>query len=182
MNKSLSQLRGSQDIYIRLEQYDDIFSDFDMRPYGSRALSIDFLDEMKRAVSETSGAGIELMLHVPEKERNESYEATIHDRLVAHFHRHYLLLLKEKRHVLKLGITMVGLGIIFMIVATLIIFKDPSKNLLLSFFAVFLDPAAVFLLWEGMDQIIFQSKNVNPELDFYKKMSHAQGRVYFKSY
>ena len=166
-----------------LEKYTDIFSDFDIRPYSKRALSIDFLDEVRRTISDkTDEEGIEIILNMPEKERNESHETVIKERLAAHFGRQYKSLLKEKLRVLRLGGSMVIFGIISMILATLIIFKDPSKNLLLSFLVVFLEPAAWFLLWEGMDQIIFHSKKINPDLNFYKKMSDSRAHVHFKSY
>jgi hypothetical protein len=182
MEHKSSNLTETQEILIRLEHHDDIFSDFDIRPYTHRSLSVDFLEEMKRAIIDKEDTGIDLALHVPEKERNESHEAIIKERLAGHFKRHHHLLLKDKRRVLKLGGSMVGLGIIFMIAATSIIFKDPSHSLLLSFLVVFLEPAAWFLLWEGMDQIIFNSKNINPELSFYRKMSDSHSSVHFKSY
>ncbi|MEK7186949.1 MAG: hypothetical protein AAB690_01385 [Patescibacteria group bacterium] len=169
-------------ISLRLERYDDIFSDFDIRPYPSRALSVDFLDEIKRASQDKEDVGVELMLHMPEKERNESRETTIKERLTAHFKKHHLLLQEERKRILKFGIGMVVMGIFCMVAATFIIFKDPSDNILLSFLVIFLEPAAWFLLWEGMDQIIFNSKNVNPELSFYRKMSHAKSHAHFKSY
>src|SRR3989338_3508035 len=177
-----SLLKESADIYLKLEQYSDIFSDFDIRPYEERALSIDFLEEVKRAASDKEEGGIELMLHIPESKRNESEEEIIRERLVAHFKRHYSLLYKEKRRVMKLGSSMVFLGIICMIVATLIIFKDTADDLFLSFLVVFLEPAAWFLLWEGMDQIIFNSKNMNADLNFYRQMFDSRGQIHFKSY
>jgi hypothetical protein len=74
------------------------------------------------------------------------------------------------------------MGIICMVAATFVIFEDPSQNLFLSFLVVFLEPAAWFLLWEGMDQIIFNSKSLNSELNFYRKMSSPHGNIHFKSY
>ena len=182
MKDQTSLPKESADIYIKLEQYSDIFSDFDIRSYKERALSIDFIEEIKRAASGKDEGGIELMLHIPEKDRNESEEEVIKERLAAHFRRHYHLLSAEKRRVMKLGISMVIMGIIFMILATFIVFKDPADNLWLSFLVVFLEPAAWFLLWEGMDQIIFNSKNMNSNLIFYRKMFNAHKRIYFKSY
>lgn len=172
----------TSEISLRLEQYSDIFSDFDIRPYGKRALSVDFLDEIKRAVNNGNEGKIELILHVPEKERKEYEEIIIKERLTAHFKRHYHLLLKEKRHVMNLGISMATAGVVFMIIATFLLFKDPAKSLLLSFLIVLLEPAAWFLLWEGMNQIIFNSKNINPDLNFYRKMYDAHERTHFKSY
>lgn len=180
MKNSLQE--ETTEISLRLEQYDDIFSDFDIRPYSKRALSVDFIDEIKRAVVDKEDSGIELILHSPESERNEGHEIVIKERLAAHFKRHFNLLLKEKNKIMKMGISMVVMGIIFMIAATLIVFKDPTESLFFSFLLVFLEPAAWFLLWEGMDQVIFNSKEIDPDLNFYRKMSNAHGHVYFKSY
>jgi hypothetical protein len=171
----------TQEISLRLEQYDDIFSDFDVRPYERRALSSDFLTEIKRASYDKSDNGIELALYVQEKKRDASKEPVIAFRLTAHFKKHFSILQKEKRSVVLMGASMVTLGIVCMILATLIIFGDPTSNIGLSFLVVFLEPAAWFLLWEGMDQIIFTSKNMRSELDFYRKMSNEQGRIIFKS-
>jgi len=172
----------THEIPLRLEQYDDIFSDFDLRDYSQRALSVDFLEEIKRASRDKNVGGIELVLFAPEKERNETHESTIKERLAAHFRRHHDMLRKEKKGVLKLGISMVVLGIIFMVLAAYFVYRGASENLLFSFFVVFLEPAAWFLLWEGMDQVVFNSKNIDPELQFYKKMSDSHAHVHFKSY
>lgn len=172
----------TKEITIRLEQYEDIFSDFDIRPFSRRALSVDFLGEIQRASTDKSNQGIEFTLFVPEKKRDEAHEAVIKDRLVRHFTRHFGLLSQQRRGILRLGFGMVVLGIISMVSATLILYRDPTENLLLSFLLVFLEPAAWFLLWEGMAQIMFNSKSVKPELDFYRKMSHAKARIHFKTY
>ena len=182
MENTIFSPEETREISIRLEQYDDIFSDFDIRPYSKRALSVDFLDEIKRASRDKNGENIELILFAPEKERNEAHEMTIRERLAAHFKRHYHLLLEEKHKVIRLGTSMVIMGFISMIAATLIVFKDPRQSMVLSFLLVFLEPAAWFLLWEGMDQIFFHSKKINPELDFYRKMCTSHGHVHFKSY
>lgn len=177
--KHTTQLDDSQEIYIRVEQYDDIFSDFDIRPYSKRALSTDFLSEVKRAAADKNRGGIDLVIYAPANERNESSEATIRERLTEHFQKHYRLLQKDRNQVLRLGIIMIFLGIVAMIAATKIIFEDPTDNMFLSFLVVFLEPAAWFLLWEGMDQILFNSKQIYPELSFYKKMADSRGKIHF---
>jgi hypothetical protein len=172
----------TQEIFLRLEKYDDIFSDFDIRPYSRRSLSVDFLDEVRRAAKDKPFDGIELILHVPESERSESHEAVVRERLSAHFKKHHLMSLKEKRKAKKLGYTMVFFGVVFMLAATSIVFKDHTESVWLSFLVVFLEPAAWFFLWEGMDQIIFHSKAMEAEFNFYKKMAYAHSRIHFKSY
>lgn len=180
MKQSNISLSETNEIFIHLEQYDDIFSDFDMRPYSKKALSVDFLGEIKRASVDKTAEGIELVLHAPEKERSESHEATIKERLAAHFKRHFQILQKEKNKVMRLGSGMVILGIVCMVIATQIIYRDPTDDFFLSFLVVFFEPAAWFLLWEGMDKLMFESKEVNPDLEFYKKMSDSA--IHFKSY
>lgn len=171
-----------QEISLRIEHHDDIFSDFDIRPYSRRALSVDFIEEIKRASHDKNGGEIELILHLPEKERNEYHESVIRERLMAHFKKHHQMLAKEKAHVLKVGLSMSILGVICMIIASFAVFEDTTNNFGLSFLVVFLEPAAWFLLWEGMDQIIFNSKNINPNLNFYRKMVAVQGHIHFASY
>ncbi len=171
----------SQEISLSLDKYDDIFSDFDLRPYENRALSRDFVDEIRRASHDKDEGSIELIMFLPAKERDLSKEPVIVERLLNHFKRHLGLVMKERHSVLKRGIGMVVLGIIFMLIATLAVFEDPSQNHLLYLLVVFLEPAALFLLWEGMDQIIFNSKSVKPDLDFYSKMSKTGGRIRFES-
>lgn len=172
----------SHEVILQLDHYDDIFSDFDMRPYSKRALSVDFLDEIKRATGDANIGAVELVLHAPASQRNESHELLIKDRLAAHFRRHYDLLKKDKFRVLKRGWGMVFVGIAFMIAATLVAHEGAEESILLSFLLIFLEPAAWFLLWEGMDQVIFHSKTITPELEFYKKMSHERSMVHFKSF
>jgi hypothetical protein len=178
---SIFQPDESQEINIRLAHYDDIFSIFDMRPYAERALSVDFLDEIKRAVDSRDSENIELVLYLPQHKRDEAHEKNIHQRLVSHINRHYKLLSAKKRGVLGTGVSMVILGVACMIAATLVVFEDPSHDVLLSFLVVFLEPAAWFLLWEGMDQIIFNSKNINPELNFYRVMHKSEKKIRFET-
>ncbi len=169
-------------ISMQLERYSNIFSDFDAQPYPSRTLSVDFIDELKRAARDKRGGEIELILHIPKQEWNEPHNTAIKERLTTHFKKYYHLFWEEKRRILRIGISMVVMGILCMVAATLIEFKDPSRNLYTSFLIVFLEPAAWFLLWEGMDQIIFNSRHMSEDLDFYRKMSNLNGRIHFKSY
>lgn len=181
MEKATPSQNETHEIALKLEHYDDIFSDFDARSYSKRSLSVDFLDEIKRASKDKSKEGIELCLFIPSVQKNDTHEAMIKERLAEHFHRHRELLLKEKSNVLFLGLGMVFAGIIFMIAATIILWRGET-SLLSSFLVVFLEPAAWFLLWEGMSQILFNSKNINPDLDFYSKMAGTEGHIVFKSY
>ncbi len=171
----------THEISLRLEHYSDIFSDFDIRHLGKRALSVDFIDEIKRATSDVKDDEVEMVLHIPGKDRKEYEETVIKERLVAHFKKHFHLLQTEKKKILRFGISMVILGIISMIFAAFLYSRDDG-SFFSSFLIIFFEPAAWFLWWEGLDQIIFNSKSINPDLNFYRKMMNAHKRISFKSY
>jgi len=58
-------------IEIALDDYDDIFSDFDIRPYKERQVSKDFLDELKvRMATNPDNVEITLvLLYAPSQKR-----------------------------------------------------------------------------------------------------------------
>lgn len=177
-----AKLTDNSEIVLKLERYEDIFSDFDMRPYARRAMSVDFIDELRRASFEKQDEGIELILNMPASKRNEANEAKIKERLKGYFKKHYLLLSGQRRGVVRRGTAMVAMGVIFMFVATFIHFENASQNLLLSFAVVLLEPASWFLVWEGLNQIFFSSKEANTQINFFKKMSHNRNSIRFGSY
>lgn len=168
------------EISLLLDTYDDIFSDFDPRPYGQRALSDDFLLEAHKASRDKPSGKIELQLLMPAAQRNAQQENTIKRRLREHFRRHALLLAKEKHQQIKQGIFFTIAGVLTMFLTTLVMFTQQTKNFLFSFLVVLLEPAGWFLFWEGLRQAIFEHKSIQPNLTFYEKMSKCD--IYFSSY
>lgn len=158
-------------ISLWIDGYEDIFSDFDPRPYSQRIISDDFLFEAKRAVRETSTGKIELKLLIPENKRNKNQESIIKKRLKDSFHKQYHNLQKEKKNIIKKGIAFAITGIILMFLATFILVKYPEEHFFLSFLIVLLEPAGWFTFWEGLNLVIFDSKEKKQELEFNKKMS-----------
>lgn len=166
-------------ISLGLEGYDDIFSDFDPRPYSQRSLSDDFLVEAKKASIDKVSGTIELKFLVPKDKRGLAKESIIKKRLREHFKRHFTLLEKETKNILKLGFAFTLFGIIVMFIASFILFHY-EKTLFLSFLIVLLEPAGWFLFWEGSHIILFESKSKKPDLEFYEKMSECE--ITFLSY
>jgi len=174
------KLLRMSEISLMLDDYDDIFSDFDPRPYSERSLSVDFLDEAKRASRDKDDIGIELSFLIPKYKRNTAEEALIKKRLHEHFRKNHHRLEKEKKEVVNKGILFTVMGIIVMFVASLILFKESGKNLLISFLIILLEPAGWFLFWEGLGQVIFEAKKKKPELEFYEKMLKCE--IHFLPY
>jgi len=47
------------------------------------------------------------------------------------------------------------------------------------FLLILFEPAGWFFFWEGLDQVVFESKKTKPDLEFYEKM--AKSDIYFLS-
>jgi hypothetical protein len=160
-------------ISLALEDYEDIFSDFDPRPYSERSLSEDFLYELQRAAFNKEESGLAVTLLLPKEERNGAQEKVILERLKNHFRRHHRRLEDKRKGDVKTGAWMVALGVAFMFLATYILYEF-KQTLWTAFIVVLLEPAGWFMFWEGSSLIFFKAKEVAPELGFYRKMSAAK--------
>jgi hypothetical protein len=164
---------GHDNISLKLKKYDDIFSSFDPRPHSERALSIDFLDEARRASIDKPTGELELRLLVPDNRRNPKEERVILNRLKKHFERHYEMLREKHSRFIRGGMIFTLCGFIIMFLTAYIMFYYTGKNLLIDFMLIICEPAGWFFFWEGLDQIVFESKKVVPDLEFYEKMAEA---------
>ncbi len=163
------------EVSLVIEDYDEIFSDFDPRPFSHRALSVDFLDEARRATREIGEGKFELRFMLPSSKKNSEKEKLVRNRLKEHFKKHAGMLEKEHSKVIMQGIAFLFFGLIFMFSAAYIIFHySESLSLMKEFVIVLLEPGGWFLFWEGLDLIIFEAKKKKPDLTFYRKMVKAE--------
>lgn len=169
--------KKASDISLWLESYNDIFSDFDPRPYFQKALSDDFLQEIKRASKDKAGI-IELRLFIPKKGRNKKEEINIKNRLKEHFRKHYLQLKTEVERIKRKGIAMTIAGVLMIMVATYLSYNG-SNNLFSHFFQVLFEAGGWFTGWTGLDQIFYTAENKRNDLEFYFKMSKC--KIFFFS-
>ena len=177
--KPKRNIEQSSEISLWLENYNELFSGFDPRPYSHRALSSDFLSETKKA-SIDKDEKIDLELLIPSNKRDKTKEDIIRKRLRDHFNRHLNLLKTEINHMVWKGFSLAITGVVLMFIATLILFNYGDNTLFLSFLIILLEPAGWFLFWEGLDIILFESKKIKPDLEYYKKM--AKCNINFVSY
>ena len=169
-------------ISLWLDEYNDIFSDFDPRLYSEKALSDDFLSELKRATVDTTKGKIELNLLIPQNKRSFNEEKVIKKRLREHFKKHENSLKQEVKEIKNTGLKFALAGVIIMIAATYIsvVAENKISSFLYHLIIVLLEPAGWFTFWEGLYQIFFTHKEKQPNLEFYKKM--AECGIYFHSY
>jgi len=168
-----NEILKMSDVSLRIATYDDIFSDFDPRNYSQRALSHDFLAELKRATRDTSTGQLILHFMMPKDKRSFNDETLVKRRLREHFKKHYLMILDDVRKTKAKGIFMAILGVVFIAMAA---FIESLKfdYFLFHFLVVLLEPAGWFTAWTGLDQIYYGIAQKREDLNFYEKMSNAE--------
>jgi hypothetical protein len=162
-------------ISLILDSYDDLFSDFDPRPYSEKALSDDFLNECRKASVDKAYDGLELRLLVPKHRRNARHEAQIRKRLKDHFQKHAEEKEREQKRIRREGCLWSFTGACMIFVATLLY---SEKGFFYSFLLVVFEPAGWFTVWSGLDKIFSEVKEKQPLLEFYKKMLASRINFY----
>jgi hypothetical protein len=168
----------SRDISIWLDNYDDLFSDFDPRPFSERNVSDDFLNELKKVSGESDYFVNELHLLVPEKNRDQEQEAIISRRIHSFFRRNVHLHEEQVKSQKMNGFLFVFIAVVMMMSASYIS-SLKSENLLMHILLIILEPAGWFLMWTGLDSLINSPRKKMPELNFYSKMSKC--KIIFRS-
>jgi hypothetical protein len=170
-----SQKINSNNRFISLwiDGYDDVFSDFDLRPFSSRNISDDFLNEVKKGSHESDFHITELRLLLPEKNRDSETENIIAKLLHSFFtmNEHYFI--KKKGAEMKKSFLFIFIGSIMLVSASLVSFNR-LENILTHILLVIFEPAGWFLVWTGMEKIIYISPKEKPELDFFSKISKSK--------
>ncbi len=163
--------RTLMDIPLILDSYDEIFSNFDPRPYSHKALSGDFLLECRKA-SADKNKKIELRLFIPKTKRDKAEEGKIKKRLKEHFFKHFMEKKKEIGKIRINGSFWAVTGAIMMIISALLMGQQTS--FFLHLLLTLVQPAGWFFLWEGMAKLfILVPSEKMPDYRFYRKMSNS---------
>ena len=175
-NDEVKNLLNETEVSLILDTYDDIFSDFDPRPYSQRSVSEDFLVAAKRATRDR-GAGLELHFLIPKVARNPSHEDLIKQRLKDHFRKHYRTIKTEDKIHRKQAIFLIVIGVVIGLIDALTISTPATFDLSAVFTDVIglvLTPASWYSIWAGFDRLLTRSKEDTEEEAFYKKMRDVQ--------
>lgn len=167
-------------ITIWLDSYDDLFSDFDPREYDHRALSDDFLSELRKMVRENDEEQDlnEFHLLMPAEIRSEKTEGIITRRLQTYFRNGLSRLRKERSTTRLRGIILSFLGMLFLFAAGFISFTSPT-HLGLHLLMITLEPGGWFFLWMGYDNLINGVLRKKSDIDFHVRMT--KNRIVFKN-
>jgi len=155
-----------------LDSYNDIFSDFDPRPFHEKMLSDDFISEARKACKEKNGAFRTFILLMPAAIRNEQDEKQIVNRLRAYFNQVLLQITAEAAEIKTKGVYFVLAGIVLMLVASYVSFLE-SEKYYVHILLVLFEPAGWFMLWAGLDHLVYTSQKIKADRKFYAVMRHA---------
>ena len=161
------------EISILLNSYGDIFSAFDPSEYSERALSDDFILQAQKFSKTRDGNKMSLKLLLPASARSEQDEKVIIKRLHSHFKDAYQQVKNEVRKANRKGIIFTIIGIALMLTASYLSYMR-VENYHLHFLLVLFEPAGWFLLWAGLDYLVYQSKSTKKDLNFYSKMTKSE--------
>ena len=162
---------SGEDIPLRLDSYNDLFSDFDPRPYSQKALSKDFLIECQKA-SLDKKKNIKLKLFIDKKKRNIKEEKFIVKRIQEHFNKHFLEKKKELFKIRMLGLFWFLLGSFLIVFTTFLNLQNQS--FFVQVLAAVAHPGGWFFMWEGMGKILIHSEEKRKEQLFNKKMNNMK--------
>ena len=161
------------EISILLNSYNDIFSAFDPSEYSTRTLSDDFIIQVKSISKSKDGPKLSLNLLLPASARNELEEKVIGKRLHSHFKDAYHQVASEVKKTKWKGILLTAIGIVLMLTASYLSYMQPQKYHV-HFLLVLFEPAGWFLLWAGLDHLVYQSKITKKDFDFFSKMTKSE--------
>ena len=97
-----------------LDDFDDIYSDFDSRHYTKRRVSEDFLHELAVSLEYNETKATHLALILPSKKRNLEIERNIVSSLVHFFQEQFIRCKEQYRKALHKGLRMLIGGTILM--------------------------------------------------------------------
>ncbi|MFH1520362.1 MAG: hypothetical protein ABID61_01830 [Candidatus Micrarchaeota archaeon] len=153
---------------IALDNYDDIFSDFDPSPYGTRLLSEDFLRELSRRYSQKKKGEFIVNFTIPANERSEKTESLIKKRFKDYFKQELKNLEKIQKDKRFDGMIRILVGILLS--ALLITVPELDTTPILTIFSVLL----WYVLWSGFELIFDASREFKRKLVFTENFMKAK--------
>lgn len=171
--QELKDIVDKAEISLILDTYDDIFSDFDPRPYDQRTLSEDFISEAKKAARDKT-KGIELRFMIPQGLRSERSEALIKLRLKDYFRKSYRRAGIELSRQGRQAMMLVGVGAVIGFVDAFLLSLNGSSTVLRDAVEIILTPASWYTIWTGFDRLLMRPKDMVADREFFRKMAGAQ--------
>ncbi len=168
------KIKNIREISIVIDDWDDIFSDFDPRPLDERAFSEDFIFELKKRYRETKTGRMLVSICAPSILKDEKAEKTVIQRLKREFKREALQRRKMIFGIRTRGLIFVGVGVCFLSALTLIKYYEVLSQLGTDLIGIVLMPLGWFGIWEGLSKIVDTSPKFIQDEIFFEKLAKAE--------
>ncbi|MCX8163505.1 MAG: hypothetical protein N3D10_03035 [Candidatus Micrarchaeota archaeon] len=160
-----------------LDEYEDIFSDFDPRPYQKRQISDDFIIELKKRIRETPKGEFEIAFYLPKEKRNPKLEPIIKKRLREHFDSELMLTEKIITKKQKKYLTYFLGGIFILFLSTYLSLEYYNEQLLVIGANLIL-PLGWFSIWTSLDYYLNQRKEDEEKILFFNKIKKCDFKFF----
>jgi len=165
-----------REISLQLDTYDDIFSDFDPRPYSERMLSEDFLKEIQRRYMEDKRGRFEVRFTIPFSERDAKAEVLIKKRLREHF----AFMVKREDDFIRAtrarGYLYIAIGAFVLFANVWALFELRESSMLYQVIAVLLVPAGWYGMFTGIGKVLdepFEATNRKMLAEKFEKANYV---------
>jgi len=167
------RIKDIKEISIAIDTWDDIFSDFDPRPLRTRALSEDFIAELKKRYRETRKGDFLVTICAPISLKDAESEKAVIQRLKKHFKHRSIQRQKEISRIRRRGFIFVLIGICSLGFLTISTYFQLFRELTIEILSIIFMPLGWFGIWEGFSKIIDTSPMFIQEEILFNKLSKA---------
>ena len=175
--KDIKDSAEEPEICIWIDKYDDVFSDFDSRPFAERTLSDDFLREVRKMTSEKLNGDIRLKFNLFDDQRNCDSEAIISGNLKNYFNHIAGSLKNKRKQILHKGYMLLGSG--FILISLIFLLTTISEEqAFLHGIILMLEPIGWFLTWTGLDHVFQTARKDQSAIEFNLKMARSEISFY----
>jgi len=172
------QIKDIKEITVAIDDLDDIFTDFDPRPVQLRALSEDFLGEIKKFYKEAASGKLMITFLAPiELKRNlqkNAKDQMIFSHLKQIFKRKHLTNKKRMGAITRRGIFYIAFGMTLLLTLTMLAYYKIISTFALEIIGVVLMPLGWFGIWEGFSKLVDVPFKLKEETEMFDKLSKAQ--------
>lgn len=176
MRSGDDRIRDIKETSVAIDTWDDIFSDFDPRPFDIRALSEDFIAELKKRYTETLSGSYLVTIYAPIALKADKTEKTVIQRLKRHFKHRALRCQKAINQTRARGAIFVASGILSLGLLTFITFSRIFSDLAIELLGIILMPLGWFGIWEGFSKIVDTSQGAITDEILFNQLSKASFR------
>lgn len=173
MKEAEQRIKDIKEISIAIDTWDDIFSDFDPRPLSERALSEDFIAELKKRYRETRKGQFVVTIYAPPFLKDDAQEKAVIQRLKRQFKHRSLQRQKELNRIRIRGTIFVSFGIFSLGFLTFITYFQLFSGLAIELLGIIFMPLGWFGIWEGFSKIVDASPIFLQEEILFNKLSKA---------